>query len=232
MLLYSTDLDLEPERIFRFYGARFQNRVCLPRRQAASGPQPRPGPLEGPAALSFQHRLPRLSSGPRLQARLQAQRSLGPFSLRDLKRHNLEEEIYKRIAAGSATGRNAPNSHGRRPPHPAGTPLAARTASRNGAGRPLNAAPRTGTATPARASKCVQTIDTADDITGYMSGVTIAGHFLDRINDASIWVTLRQDPERYIHDAMQHGACDFNRFPLVLKPQTGLAPEWEKGCAS
>ena len=69
---------------------------------------------------------------------------------------------------------------------------------------------------------------TADDITGYMSGVTIAGHFLDRINDASIWVTLRQDPERYIHDAMQHGARDSNRFPLALRPADWIGPEWEE----
>ncbi|MCY3660752.1 MAG: hypothetical protein OXG36_17245 [Caldilineaceae bacterium] len=69
---------------------------------------------------------------------------------------------------------------------------------------------------------------TADDITGYMCGVTIVGRFLDQMNDASIWVTLRQDPERYIHDAMQHGAFDSDRFPLTLKPADWIDPEWEE----
>ena len=67
---------------------------------------------------------------------------------------------------------------------------------------------------------------TADDITGYMCGVTIAGHFLDEMNDASIWVLLRRDPERYIHDAMQHGADDCNWFPLTLKPADWIGSEW------
>ena len=69
---------------------------------------------------------------------------------------------------------------------------------------------------------------TADDITGYMCGVTIAGRFLDRMNDASIWVMLQQDPERYIYDAMQHGAYDFDRFPLTLKPADWISSEWEE----
>ena len=68
---------------------------------------------------------------------------------------------------------------------------------------------------------------TADDITGYMCGVTIAGRFLDRMNDAAIWMMLREDPERYIHDAMQHGAHDFDRFPLALTPTDWIGPEWE-----
>ena len=73
---------------------------------------------------------------------------------------------------------------------------------------------------------------TADDITGYMCGVTIAGRFLDRMNDASIWVMLQQDPERYIHDAMQHGAYDFDRFPLTLKPPAWIGSEWEEDASS
>ena len=68
---------------------------------------------------------------------------------------------------------------------------------------------------------------TADDITGYMCGVTIAGQFLDQMNDASIWVMLSQDPERYIHDAMQYGAHDRDRFPTTLKPADWIDPEWE-----
>ena len=69
---------------------------------------------------------------------------------------------------------------------------------------------------------------TADDITGYMCGVTIAGRFLDRMNDASIWVMLRQEPDRYIHDAMRHGADDCNRFPCTLKPADWIGSEWEE----
>lgn len=69
---------------------------------------------------------------------------------------------------------------------------------------------------------------TADDITGYMCGVTIAGRFLDRMNDASIWVMLQQDAERYIHEAMQHGACDCDRFPRTLKPADWIGSEWEE----
>lgn len=69
---------------------------------------------------------------------------------------------------------------------------------------------------------------TADDITGYMCGVTIAGRFLDRMNDASIWMMLRGDPERYIHDAMKHGEHDHDRFPPTLEPVDWIGPAWEK----
>ena len=89
VLLYSTDLDLAPERLFRFYDARFQIEFAF--RDAKQ----HLGLNDGQA---------------RSQARLQAERLLGPFSLRDRKRHKLEDEIHKRIAAGSAAGRNALNS--------------------------------------------------------------------------------------------------------------------------
>ena len=46
----------------------------------------------------------------RLQARLQAEGPLGPFSLRNLKRRNCEMEIHKIIDARSAAGRNAANA--------------------------------------------------------------------------------------------------------------------------
>lgn len=69
---------------------------------------------------------------------------------------------------------------------------------------------------------------TADDITGYMCGVTIAGRFLDRMNDAGIWMMLRGDPERYIHDAMKHGKHDLDRFPLTLEPADWIGPAWEE----
>ena len=111
VLLYSTDLDLEPERIFRFYGARFQIEFAF--RDAKQHLGLNHGQARSKARQHFHFNIVFAALfWARLQARLQAQRSLGPFSLRDLKRHNLEEEIYKRIAAGSATGRNAPNSQG------------------------------------------------------------------------------------------------------------------------
>ena len=69
---------------------------------------------------------------------------------------------------------------------------------------------------------------TADDITGYMCGVTIAGRFLDRMNDAAIWMMLRGDPERYIHAAMKHGEHDHDRFPLTLEPTDWIDPAWEE----
>ena len=69
---------------------------------------------------------------------------------------------------------------------------------------------------------------TADDITGYMCGVTIAGRFLDRMNDAAIWMMLRGNPERYIHDAMKHGGHDHDRFPSTLEPADWIDPAWEE----
>ena len=55
----------------------------------------------------------------RLSARRQAQRPLGPFSLRDRKRRNFEEEPGRRFTARSDTDRNAAKSeagHRRIPP--------------------------------------------------------------------------------------------------------------------
>ena len=73
---------------------------------------------------------------------------------------------------------------------------------------------------------------TADDITGYMCGVTIAGRFLDRMNDAAIWMMLRRAPERYIHDAMKYGEHDHDRFPSTLEPADWIGPAWEKEAPS
>ena len=118
VLLYSTDLDLEPERIFRFYGARFQIEFAF--RDAKQHLGLNHGQARSQARQHFHFNIVFAALfWARLQARLQAQRPLGPFSLRDLKHRNLEEEIHQRIAAGSAAGRNAPNSgagRGRIPP--------------------------------------------------------------------------------------------------------------------
>ena len=49
----------------------------------------------------------------RLQARLRAESPLGPFSLRNLKRHNFEEEIHKRakeLARGRTRAETPPIS--------------------------------------------------------------------------------------------------------------------------
>ena len=140
VLLYSTDTDLEPERIFRFYGARFQIEFAF--RDAKQHLGLNHGQARSQARQHFHFNIVFAALfWARLQARLRAERPLGPFSLRDLKRCNFEEEIHQRIAAGSATGRNAPNSGaGRRRIPPERLWLRA-PPPRNGAGRTLNAAP-------------------------------------------------------------------------------------------
>ncbi len=111
VLLYSTDLDLAPERIVRFYGARFPIEFAF--RDAKQHLGLNDGQARSQARQHFHFNLVFAALfWARLQARLRAERPLGPFSLRHLKRHKLEEEIHKRIAAGSATGRNAVNSEG------------------------------------------------------------------------------------------------------------------------
>ena len=94
----------------------FPNRVCLPRRQAAPGPQRRLGPFPGQTAFSFQHGFCGLLLG--APAGLApGGGSLRPFSLRNLKRHIFEEEIHRRMGTRSARGRHASNSKaGRRIP--------------------------------------------------------------------------------------------------------------------
>ena len=122
VLLYSTDLDLAPERIFRFYGARFQIEFAF--RDAKQHLGLNDGQARSQARQHFHFNIVFAALfWARLQARLRAERPLGPFSLRDCKRCHLEEEIHKRFAARSAAGRNAPNSEaGRRrvPPNASG----------------------------------------------------------------------------------------------------------------
>ena len=113
VLLYSTDLDLAPEHIFRLYGARFQIEFAF--RDAKQHLGLNDGQARSQAKLHFHFNIGFAALfWARLQARLQAERPLGPFSLRHRKRHNLEAEIYKRIAARSGAGPNATNSEGRR----------------------------------------------------------------------------------------------------------------------
>ena len=68
---------------------------------------------------------------------------------------------------------------------------------------------------------------TADDITGWMAGLSIAGHFLDQMDDASIWATMREDPGRYLHEAMRHGE-DSHWIPKDLEPVDWIGSEWEE----
>ena len=67
---------------------------------------------------------------------------------------------------------------------------------------------------------------TADDIAGFMTGVTITGYFLERMNDASLWSLMRSDPSRYTHEAMRHGANE-NAFPDSLEPKDWATSDWE-----
>ena len=109
VLLYSTDLALAPERLFRLYGARFQIEFAF--RDAKQHLGLHHGQARSQAKLHFHFNIVFAALfWARLQARLQAERPLGPFSLRHLKRHNLEQEIGQRFAARSAAGRHAAKS--------------------------------------------------------------------------------------------------------------------------
>ena len=118
MLLYSTDLELSPARLLRLYRARFQLGFAF--RDAKQHLGLNDGQARSQARLHFHFNtvfaaLFRV----RLQTRLQTEGPLGPFSLCNPKRHHLEEEIHRRIGAGSAPGRNASNAgagRGRIPP--------------------------------------------------------------------------------------------------------------------
>ena len=118
MLLYSTDLELSPAHLLRLYRARFQIEFAF--RDAKQHLGLNNGQARSQARLHFHFNTVFAALfWARLQARLRAEGSPGPFSLRNLKRHNLEEEIHKRMGAGSAPGRNASNSkagRGRIPP--------------------------------------------------------------------------------------------------------------------
>ena len=109
VLLYSTDTDLAPERIFRLYGARFQIEFAF--RDAKQHLGLHHSQARSQAKLHFHFNIVFAALfWARLQARARAERPLGPFALCHLKRHNLEKEIYERFAARSDTGRNAAKS--------------------------------------------------------------------------------------------------------------------------
>ena len=82
MLLDGTDTELEPERIFRFYGARFQIEFAF--RDARQHLGLNHGQARSQARQHFHFNLVFATLfWARLQARLRAERPLGPFSLRD-----------------------------------------------------------------------------------------------------------------------------------------------------
>ena len=89
VLLYSTDLELAPKRLFRLYRARFHIEFAF--RDAKQHLGLNDGQARSQARLHFHFNLVFAALfWARLQVRLRAEGSLGPFSLRNLKRHNLE----------------------------------------------------------------------------------------------------------------------------------------------
>ena len=66
---------------------------------------------------------------------------------------------------------------------------------------------------------------TAEDITGYMTGLTISGYFLDQVDHPSIWALAQQNPDRYIHEAMRYGS-DVMVDPV--EPKDWVSAEWEE----
>ena len=118
VLLYSTDRELAPKRLFRLYRARFQIEFAF--RDAKQHLGLNDGQARSQAKLHFHcNAVFAALCWARLQTRLPAEGSPGPFSLRHVKRRNLAAEIHQRFGAGSAPGRHAPNSgagRGRIPP--------------------------------------------------------------------------------------------------------------------
>lgn len=73
---------------------------------------------------------------------------------------------------------------------------------------------------------------TKEDVTGYMTEVTLLPAYLDRLElaEGEPWVLLSVDPDRYIYDSVRHGAD----MPLPPEVEDGLDYEdqrdswWEK----
>jgi hypothetical protein len=114
VLLYSTDPELAPARLFRFYRARFQIEFAFRDAKQHLDLNDCQARTQAKQHFHFNTVFAALFWA-RLQARHQAEGPLGPFSLRNLKRRNCEAEIHKIIDARSGAGRNAPNAEaGRR----------------------------------------------------------------------------------------------------------------------
>ena len=109
VLLYSTDPDLAPARLVRFYHARFQIEFAF--RDAKQHLGLNDGQARSRDKLHFHFNAVFAALfWARLQARLRAEGPLGPFSLRNLKRRNCEVEIQNIMDARSTAGRNAANA--------------------------------------------------------------------------------------------------------------------------
>ncbi|MCY4521114.1 MAG: transposase [Caldilineaceae bacterium] len=106
VLRAGTNRDLAPAHLFRIYRARFQIEFAF--RDAKQHLGLHHGQARSQAKLHFHFNIVFAArSRACRRARLWAQRPLGPFSLRDIKRYHFEAEIHKWFAARSAAGRNA-----------------------------------------------------------------------------------------------------------------------------
>ncbi len=118
VLLYSSDTELDPARLFRFYRARFQIEFAFRDAKQHLGLQDCRARSQAKLDFHFNVVFAALFWA-RLQARLPADGPLGPFSLHQIKQRNFEAEILKRFAALSPEDRHAANAearHRRRPP--------------------------------------------------------------------------------------------------------------------
>ena len=118
VLLYSSDTELDPVRLFRFYRSRFQIEFAFRDAKQHLGLQDCRARSQARLDFHFNAVFAALFWA-RLQARLRADGPLGPFSLHPIKQRNFEAELLKRFAALSTEGRHAANCegmHNRRPP--------------------------------------------------------------------------------------------------------------------
>ena len=109
VLLYSTDLALAPARLFRLYRVRFQIEFAFRDAKQHLGLNECQARSQAKLHFHFNTVFAALFWAC-LQTRHPAEGSPGPFSLRNLKRRNLEAEIHKRIGARLAPSRHASNS--------------------------------------------------------------------------------------------------------------------------
>ena len=160
-LLYSTDTELAPERIFRLYGARFQIEFAF--RDAKQHLGLHHSQARSQAKLHFHFNIVFAALfWARLQARARAEQSrtaggactcLGPgprpggaiprtLFPAPAQAAQLRERNIQTLCRPVGRGPKRRQFRGRPPPHPAGTPVAACTPSRTGAGRTLNTTPQ------------------------------------------------------------------------------------------
>ena len=114
--LYSSDTERALERLVRFYGARVQIEFAFRDTKPPLGLKDCQARAQAQRHFHFNSVFAAL-----FRVRLATDQPPGPFSLHPRKRRHLEEAIRQRLAARSATGRNAaPSGAGRRriPPQP------------------------------------------------------------------------------------------------------------------